>query len=834
MPEVTLQRSIIDPLLRRMGMEHVVYTHGNTERGKDFLCVTKPNDFGVRSFCAIVVKNEKFSGNAAKTSNAVSALTQVRQCKELTAINPESHLKEKPQQVYLFTTFDIPDGVLGDAGELLQSLKSLDCHIIGPSRFVALLRAHMPDFYSQQAFDSKVISERLYEYANTHHESWAFNTSQMRLLSDFFVNLSMNPAGRCHNGSSKTPFSINTSPANPYFSAESRLIRSLYFLAASVTADVDVKKFLSVRSNDTTSARRASKKSVTRRVALSLAKAEKGRDYSVQFELASFLQQCLTVNGVPPDEQPDGAHVTQQLSRVSAVTQFVQNLPQAVVDKYFDCGDPEHRVTLENLCSIKSAHPDGLLCWQDDVYITGHAGAGKTSLVRAIVREASLGGKRVILFPCNRIRDPSTPLRDAICEFISSTAVVTKEEAATYLDQCELLVIDGIDESASLDSRIWADIRDISCQSKRLKSRLGVTLDLTPELADAVSQDREGWLLKRRLSEYETRCLFQIAHMEEANDWRNEIAELSASLPRFVMACREEVSPELPYPMAMVKIQPFSDQQIEQFVCGWFTKNLDMAKTLLEWFDGHPRIREICRSPIVCSIVAGLYENGVPLPETRTEVYEQRVELLLGRWRAGSGSVAGKKFTSRSKKRFLYSLALAMHIQRKRQFDDGFAFDVWKSAFGHEDRSKVSEIISQLLIHDNIIVREGLGYSMGHLSYQEFLAANAIVLMQKPRFFRGKIYDAWWRQVAVFYVGLIGDGSDLLKMMQDEWGMSISDESWLSEIVDEAEHTQGAAKAFVKDFSEFDDDEDSSEVDNDLEDFDEEEFYGEWDSDESK
>src|SRR5689334_22794111 len=63
MTETRLHREVIQPRLRHMGADNVQYTHGQTEKGKDFVYTI--NDFyGDPQLQVCQVKNEPFSGRA--------------------------------------------------------------------------------------------------------------------------------------------------------------------------------------------------------------------------------------------------------------------------------------------------------------------------------------------------------------------------------------------------------------------------------------------------------------------------------------------------------------------------------------------------------------------------------------------------------------------------------------------------------------------------------------------------------------------------------------------------------------------------------------------------
>ena len=51
--EVESHKLIYEPLLQRIGFQHVTYCHGQFERGKDFICLDRNRLGGVRSQKAV-------------------------------------------------------------------------------------------------------------------------------------------------------------------------------------------------------------------------------------------------------------------------------------------------------------------------------------------------------------------------------------------------------------------------------------------------------------------------------------------------------------------------------------------------------------------------------------------------------------------------------------------------------------------------------------------------------------------------------------------------------------------------------------------------------------
>jgi hypothetical protein len=95
---------------------------------------------------------------------------------------------------------------------------------------------------------------------------------------------------------------------------------------------------------------------------------------------------------------------------------------------------------------------------------------------------------------------------------------------------------------------------------------------------------------------------------------------------------------------------------------------------------------------------------------------------------------------------------------------------------------------------------EGGGeFSLGHLSYQEFLAAKGIVLGQRLEVLRDNFFDPWWRNVFLFYAGIAGDVHKLFGMIQAKTGLR-RNRGLLDEMLAEARYSSDFVRAITNDF----------------------------------
>lgn len=146
----------------------------------------------------------------------------------------------------------------------------------------------------------------------------------------------------------------------------------------------------------------------------------------------------------------------------------------------------------------------------------------------------------------------------------------------------------------------------------------------------------------------------------------------------------------------------------------------------------------------------------------------------------------------------LCRLAICLHMKHERRFRQEDMEKIWSEGFSrHYPNHDCKALLSELEIYNGIIYYEGDSfYSLGHLSYQEYLTANAIMYLQKQKFLIDKYFDPWWKNVIIFYAGLCGDITVLLKSIQERHALT-DENNMLTELMYEARFTSTVTNDFL-------------------------------------
>ncbi|MBN1485616.1 MAG: NACHT domain-containing protein, partial [Chloroflexia bacterium] len=103
---------------------------------------------------------------------------------------------------------------------------------------------------------------------------------------------------------------------------------------------------------------------------------------------------------------------------------------------------------------------------------------------------------------------------------------------------------------------------------------------------------------------------------------------------------------------ALTTIRDFTLADVEQFLCNWHLAVAvgqlgpgpsaqvyaeQQTAQLMEAIRGSERIRELAINPLMLTVIALVHRDRVKLPDRRAELYDEAVEVLLGKWEEAKG-----------------------------------------------------------------------------------------------------------------------------------------------------------------------------------------------------
>lgn len=206
-----------------------------------------------------------------------------------------------------------------------------------------------------------------------------------------------------------------------------------------------------------------------------------------------------------------------------------------------------------------------------------------------------------------------------------------------------------------------------------------------------------------------------------------------------------------------VTLTPFSESERNKFIVDWLAPDTTLAAQACGVLKRYRDIDLHTRLPLVATLYVGLLQHGLR-PKTRVEIYEQRLQLLLEKWPAIKGVENMLVDNPKEKLEFLMHLAYRLHSSptRRRAIPFEAIEDVYHECLGHWGyTAPLSHFLDDLITRNGLLfkVSEDM-YSLGHLTFQEHLAARFLYKNPGELKIDELLGKDWWREVLNFYAGM--------------------------------------------------------------------------------
>ena len=206
------------------------------------------------------------------------------------------------------------------------------------------------------------------------------------------------------------------------------------------------------------------------------------------------------------------------------------------------------------------------------------------------------------------------------------------------------------------------------------------------------------------------------------------------------------------------RLLPFDDRNIREFLEKWFDHDTVLQQNIFERISANSNLKQFCRTPLILtlySILSSTAESFEQLPVRRTTIYEQIIQMLLGKWDRLRN--VKNQYDAELKQYLLEVIAYEAHYHRSRTFSmyqfSKLADEIMQSS-GFAGDSE--ELINEIVFRSSLIRRTSTygDYEFVHLSFQEYLAARRLSRNVESRSIIDDLEDEWWKGCLIFYFGI--------------------------------------------------------------------------------
>jgi hypothetical protein len=208
---------------------------------------------------------------------------------------------------------------------------------------------------------------------------------------------------------------------------------------------------------------------------------------------------------------------------------------------------------------------------------------------------------------------------------------------------------------------------------------------------------------------------------------------------RFILTCRTQTSDYIPEQFQAVEVADFNPEQVESFSLNWFTamvetpeQGVETQKRFIERLRKTPQAAELAITPVLLSLTCWIFDDLKCLPEKRSNLYRDGLNLLLQQWDEGRGISRDsscdryRQLTIEERKQLLSYLAFRKFKQAENfvLFEEpelcGYIAEYLQISV-EESRAVLQAIAQQ---HGLLIERAHRIWSFSHLTFQEYLVAK--------------------------------------------------------------------------------------------------------------
>ncbi len=240
---------------------------------------------------------------------------------------------------------------------------------------------------------------------------------------------------------------------------------------------------------------------------------------------------------------------------------------------------------------------------------------------------------------------------------------------------------------------------------------------------------------------------------------------------RFIITSRPQGYRDAPLDRAhVIEVQTFNANQVQLFIKNWYLANEIVASgnidnvwvrrrasrdadDLLQRLRKLPVISALTVNPLLLTMIAMVHRYHGALPGSRTELYAEICEVLLGRWRQARG--LKDRLSTAQKRVMLEPLAAWMMCHEVREIELQNAIKIVEpllETVGNTDLAAMQTLYDFQSSSGLLLERERGKWCFAHHTFQEYLTASHM-LENRNAFpsWSAVVGDSWWHETLRLY-----------------------------------------------------------------------------------
>lgn len=212
------------------------------------------------------------------------------------------------------------------------------------------------------------------------------------------------------------------------------------------------------------------------------------------------------------------------------------------------------------------------------------------------------------------------------------------------------------------------------------------------------------------------------------------------------------------FKLPVFDLQALSDEEIIEFT-GRFDNATD--GNLAESIDRHPKLKHLCRNPLLLKILLTVSVNRSEVPNNKGLILKQFVEYVLNREQQKNAKVSKDKY-------FLYLKGLGYKTRQQKKVSFTYTetlkiiSDLSATIDPVADRHQIIDTLKDI----GILQKHNDFISFSHELYQEYLAAEGILSgIAEVGDLTEMMSDGHWEQPIILYSGLVNNPESFIRQV---------------------------------------------------------------------